>query len=53
MELPHFIEQVSSGLNDAKRTGKILHTCFAAADHPTHPNLPESAYLKGLLLFLD
>lgn len=52
MELPNFIEQVASGLNDAKRTGKILHTCFAAADHPTHPHLPESAYLKGLLLFL-
>jgi 23S rRNA (cytosine1962-C5)-methyltransferase len=53
MELPNFIEQVASGLNDAKRTGKILHTCFAAADHPTHPHLPESAYLKGLLLFLE
>ncbi|MDR3425671.1 MAG: class I SAM-dependent rRNA methyltransferase [Alphaproteobacteria bacterium] len=52
MELPNFIEQVAAGLNDAKRTGKILHTSFAAADHPTHPNLPESAYLKGLLLFL-
>ncbi|MGB9152290.1 MAG: class I SAM-dependent rRNA methyltransferase [Alphaproteobacteria bacterium] len=52
MELPNFIEQVASGLNDAKRSGKILHTCFAAPDHPTHPQLPESAYLKGLLLFL-
>lgn len=52
MELPNFIEQVASGLNDAKRTGKILHTCFAAPDHPTHPNLPESAYLKGLLLLV-
>lgn len=53
MELPHFIEQVAAGLNDAKRSGRILHTCFAAPDHPTHPMLPESAYLKGLLLFLD
>ena len=52
MELPTFIEQVAAGLNDAKRTGKILNTCFAAPDHPIHPNLPESAYLKGLLLFL-
>ena len=52
MELPLFTEQVAAGLNDAKRTGKILHTCFAASDHPTHPHLPESAYLKGLLLFL-
>jgi 23S rRNA (cytosine1962-C5)-methyltransferase len=52
MELPYFIEQVASGLKDANRTGKILHTCFAAPDHPTHPHLPESAYLKGLLLFI-
>jgi 23S rRNA (cytosine1962-C5)-methyltransferase len=52
MELPNFIEQVAAGLNDAKRSGKILHTCFAAPDHPTHPNLPESSYLKGLFLYL-
>ena len=53
MELPNFIESVASGLNDAGRTGRILHTTFAAPDHPTHPHLPESAYLKGLLLRLD
>jgi 23S rRNA (cytosine1962-C5)-methyltransferase len=52
MELSNFIEQVASGLNDAHRSGKILNTCFAAPDHPTHPNLPESAYLKGLWIFL-
>ena len=52
MELPNFIEQVAAGLNDAKKTGRILHTCFASADHPMHPHLPESAYLKGLLLFI-
>ena len=52
MELQNFIEQVASGLNDAKKTGRILHTCFASADHPMHPHLPESAYLKGLLLFI-
>ena len=53
MELPNFIEQVAAGLNDAGRSGCILHTCFAAPDHPTHPHLPESAYLKGLLLAVD
>jgi 23S rRNA (cytosine1962-C5)-methyltransferase len=53
MELPNFIEQVAGGLNEAGRTGRILHTCFAAPDHPTHPHLPESAYLKGLLLAVD
>ncbi|MDR3448776.1 MAG: class I SAM-dependent rRNA methyltransferase [Alphaproteobacteria bacterium] len=53
MDLPNFTEQVAAGLNDAKRAGRILHTCFAAPDHPTHPHLPESAYLKGLLLQID
>jgi 23S rRNA (cytosine1962-C5)-methyltransferase len=53
MELPNFIEQVGAGLNDAGRAGRILHTCFAAPDHPAHPHLPESAYLKGLLIALD
>jgi len=53
MELPNFIEQTAAGLNDAKRVGRILHTRFAAPDHPMHPHLPESAYLKGLLLAID
>jgi 23S rRNA (cytosine1962-C5)-methyltransferase len=53
MELANFIENVAAGLSDAKRTGRILHTRFAAPDHPTHPHLPESAYLKGLLLSID
>jgi 23S rRNA (cytosine1962-C5)-methyltransferase len=52
MELPRFLENVAAGLNDAHRKGRILHTCFAAPDHPTHPNLPESAYLKGILVYL-
>lgn len=53
MDLVTFTEQVAAGLNDASRTGRILHTSFAAPDHPTHPHLPESGYLKGLLLMLD
>jgi 23S rRNA (cytosine1962-C5)-methyltransferase len=53
MELPNFVEQVAAGLTDAKRIGRILHTCFAAPDHPVHPHLPESTYLKGLLVEID
>jgi 23S rRNA (cytosine1962-C5)-methyltransferase len=53
MELENFTEQVARGLNEAGREGRILHTVFAAPDHPVHPHLPESAYLKGLLLRLD
>lgn len=48
-----FAEQVRRGLSDAGRGGRILQTTGAAADHPVHPHLPESAYLKGQLLQLD
>lgn len=48
-----FAEQVARGLLDAERQGRILKSVGAAADHPVHPALPESAYLKGLLVALD
>ncbi len=48
-----FAEQVARGLDDAGRGGRILCTSGAGADHPVHPHLPESAYLKGQLLQLD
>ncbi len=51
--VPEFAEAVSRGLNDAKRTGRILRQAGAGADHPVHPMLPESAYLKSLTLALD
>jgi len=49
----NFAEQVSRGLGDAGRDGRILRTSGAAPDHPVHPALPETAYLKGLLLQVD
>jgi len=48
-----FAEEVRHGLSNAGRTGRILRTAGAAGDHPLHPYLPESAYLKALLLQLD
>jgi 23S rRNA (cytosine1962-C5)-methyltransferase len=48
-----FAEIVRSGLRDARRGGRILFSGSAAPDHPVHPYLPESAYLKGMLLQLD
>jgi 23S rRNA (cytosine1962-C5)-methyltransferase len=50
---PLFAEQVRRGLRDAGRTGRILLTSGAALDHPVHPGLPETAYLKALTLQLD
>ena len=53
MALDAFTEEVARGLFEARRTGRIIHTVFAAPDHPVHPHLPESSYLKGLLIQLD
>ena len=50
---PLFAEQVRRGLRDAERSGRILLSSGAALDHPIHPALPESAYLKALTLQLD
>lgn len=48
-----FQAEVARGLDDAGRGGRILRAAGAAADHPAHPHLPESAYLKALVLALD
>jgi 23S rRNA (cytosine1962-C5)-methyltransferase len=51
--LEAFAEAVAMGIADAGRTARLLHTGGAGLDHPAHPFLPESAYLKGQLLALD
>jgi 23S rRNA (cytosine1962-C5)-methyltransferase len=48
-----FAEAVARGLDDAGRAGRILRQAGAGPDHPVHPMLPESAYLKSLTLALD
>jgi len=53
MPVEEFERQVARGLVDAGREGRILSAAGAAPDHPVHPALPESAYLKSLLLQLD
>src|SRR5205085_1840991 len=48
-----FAEAVRRGLADAGRDGRILRTAGAGPDHPVHPALPETAYLKTMTLALD
>jgi 23S rRNA (cytosine1962-C5)-methyltransferase len=45
--------EVVRGATAAGRSGRILREAKAAADHPVHIHLPESAYLKSVLLQLD
>lgn len=48
-----FLEEVSRGVSQAGRQGRILWRHGAGADHPVHPSLPESAYLKSVVFQLD
>ncbi len=50
---PMFADQVRRGLRDVERNARILRTSGAALDHPVHPGLPETAYLKALTLQVD
>jgi 23S rRNA (cytosine1962-C5)-methyltransferase len=44
--------QNAFGLHRARREGRILFTGGAGPDHPVHPHLPETAYLKAQLFQL-
>jgi 23S rRNA (cytosine1962-C5)-methyltransferase len=48
-----FTAAVARGIADAGRSGAIIRSAGAGADHPVHPLLPESAYLKAVVLALD
>ncbi len=52
-DLARFREVSLRGIGKAGRTAQILHTGAAGPDHPVHPHLAESAYLKALFLRLD
>ena len=48
-----FLDQVGRGLAEAGRSGSVLRHAGAALDHPVHPRLPETQYLKAVFLALD
>lgn len=47
-----FAEAVIHGIGRARREARILFQGGAGPDHPVHPLLPESAYLKAMLFHL-
>ncbi len=53
VEADAFAEEVRRGLGDARRSGCVVRAAGAGPDHPRHPALPETAYLKSLTLRLD
>lgn len=48
-----FQTECSIGIARAGRTAKLIRAAGAAPDHPVHPMLPETAYLKSLVYQLD
>ncbi len=47
-----FALAIAEGLHRARREGRIVFAGGAGPDHPVHPHLPESAYLKAQVLQL-
>jgi 23S rRNA (cytosine1962-C5)-methyltransferase len=45
-----FIEAISLAAREAGRRVRILRQGYQAVDHPWIPSMPETAYLKVLLL---
>ena len=52
-DLARFREASLRGVGRAGRTAQIVHVGGAGPDHPVHPWLAETAYLKALFLRLD
>ena len=48
-----FAAECAQGLLRSSRRAALIRQCGAGADHPVHPLLPESAYLKAVAYALD
>ena len=47
-DLPAFLNACKRGIGRAGRSAQLLRTGYAGPDHPQHPDLAESGYLKAL-----
>jgi len=52
-DLSKFRTACTRGIGRAGRAGQLIHTGFAGPDHPMHPQLAETGYLKALFYRLD
>jgi 23S rRNA (cytosine1962-C5)-methyltransferase len=53
MPKDRFIEECAAGILRAGRRAPIIREAGAGPDHPVHPALPETAYLKALVFALE
>ncbi|HEX4302559.1 MAG TPA: class I SAM-dependent rRNA methyltransferase [Rhizomicrobium sp.] len=51
--MERFAAECAAGLARAERRATLIRQAGAGADHPVHPMLPETAYLKTLVYALD
>jgi len=51
--LDRFTNECAAGIARGGRNASLIHTAGAGPDHPVHPMLPETAYLKALVYALD
>ena len=53
MPAERFANECAAGIARTGRRGALLRQAGAGPDHPVHPMLPETAYLKALVYTLD
>jgi 23S rRNA (cytosine1962-C5)-methyltransferase len=53
MPADRFQTECGTGIGRAGRSARLIRSAGAGADHPIHPMLPETAYLKALVYVLD
>ena len=53
MSAERFGLECAAGINRAGRSARLIHQAGAGPDHPVHPMLPETAYLKALAYAVD
>jgi 23S rRNA (cytosine1962-C5)-methyltransferase len=53
MPLERFGQECATGISRSGRRGALIRQAGAGPDHPVHPALPETAYLKALVYGLE
>lgn len=51
--LERFAQECAIGIARTGRNASLIHQAGVSPDHPVHPMLPETAYLKALVYALD
>lgn len=51
--MDRFAAECAAGILKSGRNASLIHVAGAGSDHPMHPMLPETAYLKALVYALD